>query len=374
MNAAIRVIEVLECGGPGGTGNQVAALCNGLPKNSFEVHLAYAVRPGINPKDYEATATGAHTHHYIPEMVREISPCKDLFAWWELFHVFIKIKPDIVHAHSSKAGVLARTAALAAGVPHIFYSPRGYAHQQADRSPVSRRLYRLLETAVSWIGKIVAVSESEASLARALTSEDKVITIRDAFLGNTPEKKEAVTSTPTVCASGRLCFPRNPQAFARLAANTREQAPQTQFIWIGDGELRPEVERIQRESGLETRLTITGWLPQKEAFSRTQRADIFVHFSRWEGLPNAVLEAMAAGLPVVASDIPPNRELIRHGETGFLAANEQELAAHVETLIQDSSLRTRMGTAAREIILQNFSSKRMFREYTRLYKDASANS
>jgi len=368
-SARLKVMEVLECGGPGGTGNQVAALCSGLDPARFEVHLVYAVRPGSTSSDFEATARGAAGFHHIPEMVREISPLKDLKAFWRLRRLFSQERPDIVHAHSSKAGILARAAARAAGVRRIYYSPHGYGFLQTDRSASSRALYRWIERSVSWIGAIVAVSESEAALARELAGPGSVRVVRDAYLGELPSgglprKNEGPVS---VCASGRLSYARNPEAFVRLARHLATASTPARCLWIGDGELRPEVERLRRVLLLETGLRVTGWLEHGRAVEELTKADIFVHYSRWEGLPNAVLEAMALGLPVVASDIPGNRELVRNGENGFLAADEAGLLRHTLALAKDPELRARLGAAGRALVAGEYTRERMLREMSELY-------
>ena len=128
-----------------------------------------------------------------------------------------------------------------------------------------------------------------------------------------------------VCASGRLSFARHPEAFVRLAQRLSDARNGVKCVWIGGGELQPLVEEMIRDLGLAGRLEVTGWLPHREALRRLARSDILVHYSRWDAIPNAVIEAMACGLPVVASDIPGNRGLIVPGENGLLAATEIEL-------------------------------------------------
>ncbi|MEK9144381.1 MAG: glycosyltransferase, partial [Elusimicrobiota bacterium] len=247
---------------------------------------------------------------------REIGPLRDLKAWLRLYRIFRELLPDVVHAHSSKAGFLARTAAWAAGVPKVFYSPRGYAFQMLDRFALSRLLYRALEASVSWIGEVVACSESEAELARGLPVA-RVRVARDAYLGELPPEISPQEGPVVIAASGRMSFPRNPEAFVTLAKRLTDAGAQARCLWIGGGELEGPVREMIRRLALEGKLEATGWLPHEEALARLKTASIFVHYSRWEGLPNSVLEAMALGLPVVASDLPSNRELVRPGENGF---------------------------------------------------------
>jgi glycosyltransferase involved in cell wall biosynthesis len=363
----VRVMQVVECGGPGGTGYQVAAICNGLEKEGFDVALVYAVRPGNSPRDYEAMASGADRFFHVEDMVRAPSLFLDLRALWRLYRIFKEERPDIVHAHSSKAGFLARLAAWAAGVRRIYYSPRGYSFLQTDISALSRGLYHLLERLASSIGEVVAVSESEAALARGLGA--KVRVVRDAYLGDIPEgvEREGRKDGVVVCASGRASFARHPEAFVRLAQRLTHSRSGLRCQWIGGGELQPEMEELIRDLDLAGKLEVTGWLSHEDALRRLARADVFVHYSRWDAIPNTVLEAMALGLPVVASDIPANRELIRPGENGLLAASEIELLEKTLQLADDPELRKRLGVRGRAIVSEEYSRRRLLEEISTLY-------
>ena len=364
----IRVMEVVECGGPGGTGYQVAAICNGLDKKRFETSLVYAVRPGCLPSEYEELARGADRFYHVPEMVREISPASDFKALLRLYRLFKEKRPDIVHAHSSKAGFLTRFAAWAAGVRRIYYSPRGYSFLQLDRTFLIRGFYRLLESLGSLFGEIIAVSESEAALAESLGA-GKIRVVRDAYLGDLSptDRTDAPGRDVVVCASGRLTYARRPDAFVRLAQRLSDSRNRVRCVWIGDGEMQPLIEEMIRDLGLTGKLEVTGWLPHAQALRRIAEADIFVHYSRWDAIPNAVLEAMAAGLPVVASDIPGNRGLVRSGRNGFLAAAEPELLERTLELIDDPALRARLGQAGKRMVQADYSKERLMREITGLY-------
>ncbi|MFI5363084.1 MAG: glycosyltransferase [Elusimicrobiota bacterium] len=372
-NAKVRVMQVIECGGPGGAGYQVAAICNGLDPARFESSLVYAVRPGSSPEDYAAVAHGAAHAYYVPEMVREISPLSDLKAFRRLYRLFRDQRPDIVHAHSSKAGFLARIAAWAAGVKRVYYSPRGYSFLQTDNPIVLRKFYRFLESFASSFGEIVAVSDSEAALARKL-GPDRVRVVKDAYLGDLEKlgrdgmksRKEGAL----VCAAGRLTFARNPEAFVRLAQRLTDARNGVKLMWIGGGELQPLVQEMILDLGLTGKVEVTGWLPHEEALRRLAQADVFVHYSRWDAIPNAVLEAMASGLPVVASDIPGNRGLVRPQENGSLAATEIELLEKTLALVDDPALRARLGAVGRAQVRAEYSRERLLREISELYRPA----
>jgi len=368
----VKVFQIIECGGPGGAGSQVAAICNRLDPKRFEVGLVYATRPGCEPKDYRAQASGAEKAFHIPEMTREISPGRDLAAFRRLRDLFIREKPDVVHAHSSKAGGLARPAARLAGVPRIFYSPHGYSFQMQDRGRASRWGFRLAERVLSKIGTVVAGSSSEAEAARSLGVKE-VATVCDAFLGELPASNGTRSAKGIrVGACGRLTFARHPEAFVKLAQRATDSRNGVGFVWIGDGELRGTVDEMITDMNLRNRLEVTGWLDAGGVRQRLAGLDLFVHFSRWEGLPNAVLEAMANGLPVIASDIPGNRDLVVSGKNGYLVASEVELLERTLELIDQPELRRRMGLEGRRRVEAEFLPQRMLSALERLYLGESA--
>ncbi len=368
-----KVIQIVECGGPGGTGNQVAALCNGLDPARFEVSLVYNVRPGSDADAYRAEARGAAVAVRVEALTREISPLKDAAAFWRLYRLFRDERPDVVHAHSSKAGALARPAAWLAGVPLVYYTPHGYGFLQKDRSAPSRALYWLAELSVSWIGTIVAVSPSEAALARRLSWGKKVEVVCDPFLGQWPDaaaRREA--NALRVGSCGRLTFARNPDAFVNLSQRLTDSRNKLTCVWIGGGEDEQRIRRQLENMNLGLKVEVTGWLEHEQAQEKLRDLDVVIHFSRWDGLSNAVLEAMAYGLPIVASDHPGNRDAIVHGETGFLAKSEVELLEYTLKLVDDAELRRRFGENGRRRVRENFALADALKRWEMLYGQARA--
>ncbi len=359
----IKVFEVVECGGPGGTGEQVAAICNGLDPARFEVSLVYAVRGGT-PEAYRAKCAGAKAAYFVGEMTREVSPSLDAAALRRLRRLFAEHRPDVVHAHSSKAGILARAAAKSAGVKKVFYSPHGYGFLMQDRSKAARALYRLAEKAAARAGETIAVSPSEAAQARAL-SKRPVHLVCDAYLGDFSEPRPHDGLVMGSC--GRLTYARNPDAWVLLAQRLTDSRNGVRCAWIGGGEDEARVHEQLTNMNLLGKVSVSGWLTAEEARERLRGLDLFVHYSRWDALPNAVLEAMAAGLPVVASDAPGCRDAVVDGETGFIVRGESELLERCQQLLDDAGLRRRLGAAGRERVRREFSRERMLAELSRLY-------
>jgi glycosyltransferase involved in cell wall biosynthesis len=360
----IKVFQVVECGGPGGTGEQVAAICNTLDPARFEVSLVYAVRGG-SPEDYRSKCRGAKNAYYVPAMTREISLIADLGAARELRRLFAEHRPDVVHAHSSKAGVLARAAAKAAGVKAVFYTPHGYGFLQKDRSPSARFFYKTVEKAAALLGTTIACAPGEAAAAAVLAGGRPVHTVCDAYLG---EFREALPHDGLVVGScGRLAYARDPDAWILLAQRLTDSRNGLRCVWIGGGEDEERIRGLLVNMNLQGRAELTGWLAASEARERLRSLDLFVHYSRWDALPNAVLEAMAAGLPVVASDNSGNRDAVVDGVTGFIVKSEVELLERCQQLIDDKPLRLKLGAAGRERVAREFSLERMIAGLSRLY-------
>lgn len=361
----IKVCQVVECGGPGGTGEQVAAICNGLDPARFETTLVYAVRSGT-PEEYRAKCAGAKSAFHVPEMTREIAPARDLAAARRLSSLFKELRPDVVHAHSSKAGVLARAAAKAAGVPRIFYTPHGYGFLQQDRPAASRLLYKAVERAAALVGETVACAPGEAAEAEALGARTRLVA--DAYLGRFLEPLPHDGTAVGSC--GRMTYARNPDAWILLAQRLTDSRNGLSCVWIGGGEDEARARVLLENMNLSGRAEITGWKTAEEARERMRALDVFVHYSRWDALPNAVLEAMAAGLPVVASDNAGNRDAVEDGVTGFLVRDEVGLLERCQQLIDDPALRRRMGEAGRARVRSGFALDRMLSQLSALYAGA----
>lgn len=357
----IKVFQVVECGGPGGTGEQVAGVCNGLDPSRFDVSLVYATR-GHEPEAYRAECSGARTAYYVPEMTREISPALDAAALRRLRRLFAEHRPDVVHAHSSKAGVLARAAARSTGVKKIYYTPHGYGFLMRDRPAVSRALYKTVERALACVGETIAVSPSEAAEARKLSSRP-VHVVPDAYLGDFPQPLPH--DGLVVASCGRLTAARDPDAWVLLAQRLTDSRNGLRVAWIGGGEDEARVRVHLENMNLTAKTEITGWLPAQEARRRLAGVDILVHYSKWDALPNAVIEAMAAGAAVVASDIPGNRDAL--GDAGVLVATEVALLEACQRLIDDPEERRRLGAAGRERVRREFSRPRQIEALSRLY-------
>jgi glycosyltransferase involved in cell wall biosynthesis len=368
--AKIKVMLVLECGSPHGVGHQVAMITEHIDHDRFDTRVVYAVRPGFTPAEFEKMTRFAGGHVHIPEMIQPISPLNDAVAFWKLYRLMRREKPDVVHAESSKAGALARAAAWAAGVPRIYYSPHGYSFLQTNAGPIGRAFYWGIEKSLSWIGGIVACSPGEQKRARRLSWGHEVFQVRNLFVMEEPppRSRAAKDGTVVVGALGRLTRARNPEAFVRMAVALAKTHPNVRFAWIGGGELEDEFRRIVAESGLKDKFEITGHVPREDVLEKLAGLDVFVHYSLWEGgAPIALHEAMSYGKPVVVSNIAGNVDLVTHDRTGLLAGDEADLLRQVTRLVDSADLRAELGRAGKTFLKSEVSIDKSMAALERLY-------
>jgi glycosyltransferase involved in cell wall biosynthesis len=358
----LRILQLTETL-VGGVFTSITRLCNGLAARGHEVHLAFS-RRAETPADVAAHLDPAVVLHEL-RLVRRIDPAADLAGFLAVRRLIRAVAPDVVHLHSSKAGVLGRAAAFTTGdAPRVFYSPRGLSFLQEDASPRARSLYRTIERACARLGgMVVACSASEEALIREHIAPRRVALVENAVdTASVPTRRIRDDGLVRVGIAGRITHARNPGLFAELAR--RRAGATTHFVWIGGGD--PTDARLLESAGVE----VTGWKSRADALDAMSRLDIYLHPSLWEGMPIALIEAQTAGLPAVATDIVGNRDVIREGETGFLRRDAAGLDEALGALIADRDLRERMGARARECALPRFDLARMVDEWERLYAGA----
>jgi glycosyltransferase involved in cell wall biosynthesis len=300
-------------------------------------------------------------------LARSIDPIADLRGLVAVHRLIAGIGPDIVHLHSSKAGVLGRVVARLMGrAGTTFYSPRGLSFLQQDQSRVARGLYRMIERAGTLLGgTIVACSASEREIIAREMRPARLALVENAVDVETiPLRHSNAGDALVVGIAGRVTYARNARLFANMAQ--RFGASGVRFVWVGGG-AAPETMELERSG-----VTVTGWMSRHDALAALSTFDIYLHPSRWEGMPIALIEAQVCGLPAVATDVVGNRDVIVDGETGFLCVDADSMANALGRLIGDAALRERMGARARELALPRFNLDRLVGELEMLYRHAVA--
>lgn len=307
--------------------------------------------------DTDARALPNVRFETVPALVRQVAPLRDLRALIDLVRRFRRLAPDVVHTHSSKAGILGRAAAGLAGVPIVVHTVHGWGFHPEQRR-AKRALFVALErlaatVTTQWVAVSRANVESGAAHGiaparafRIIRSGIKLDLFR-ARAGDMGLRRELGLSDQTPLAGMVACLKpqKAPVDFVAVAASVAREVPDAHFVVAGDGELRGEVEQAVAAAGLGERFRLLGWRRDPERI--VGALDVLVLTSLHEGLPRVVPEAMAAGKPVVATAVDGTPEAVRDRVTGFLHAPHDiaGMAASLARLLRDPSLARRMGEA-----------------------------
>jgi glycosyltransferase involved in cell wall biosynthesis len=283
-----------------------------------------------------------------------------------LWRLFRRERPQIVHTHTSKAGIIGRWAAKLAGVPLVFHTAHGFGFNDFQR-PAVRKFYIALERLTSKITtKLFLVSYANADKAEecGMVRRGDWILARDSiaverFLQPRPRRKmlrKWNVPEDRVVIGMVACFKpqKSPEDFVEVAARVVDQTKQAHFVMAGDGELRASVEERIRQRGIGDHITVLGWQNEEDMPEIYRNLDIVVLTSLWEGLPCVFSEAMACELPIVATNVDGAREAIVDGENGFLYRPHDiaGMAQAVLKLIADADLRRRMGESGRQRVME----------------------
>lgn len=324
---------------------------------------------------------------YVPALARSVSAGRDLFACWTLFRSLRRWKPAIVHTHMAKAGTVGRLAAIAYNLTtrrpktKIIHTYHGHVFE-GYFGRVSTAVFLGIER---WLARrsdvLVAISpQVRDDLVRTYTigTDAQVVvvplgfdltrftTISDEHRSSARRLLRIPPDAHVVTTVGRLTAIKAQSHFLRAAQRLDMQRPLV-FLIVGDGELRRELETEAKQLGIEQSTRFLGWRGDLETiYSAT---DVFVLTSRNEGTPVALIEAMAAGVACVSSDVGGVRDVITSEKAGALVpfGDIDGLVRSIASLVGDAATRAEMGDHARQAVRQRFDQSRLIDDITALY-------
>ncbi|MEI6235036.1 MAG: glycosyltransferase family 4 protein [Planctomycetota bacterium] len=349
------------------------------PEEGFEIFGIFGDRGEVGFREELTALAAGHSnfsYEFVPGFQRAIRPWTDLNALSQVKRLMAAFKPDIVHSHSAKAGFIGRTAARTLGVRTILHTPHVFPFQWT--SGVRGRLFLALERhAAGGAGTIICVSESQRddALQRGLCDASKLIVIRNAIEAQAmiPDartlartKLDLPQDARVVGMVARLAPQKGVGVFARAAAEALRARPDAIFALVGGGPLEDELrERLSALNVPPEHFRILGHRSDAEALYPA--FDMLVLSSLYEGLPYVLLEAMARGVPVVATDVLGSRDVVADGVTGLLARvnDPADIAAKIVSLLDDPEKLKRFGEASKRRVADAFS----FDEFVRKHRD-----
>ena len=383
----VRIIARLNVGGPA---IHVVHLTHEFRKRGHESLLVVGPVPETEGNMEYYAAEWEIPLIRVAELVRPVSPKKDLIALWKIYRLIRREKPQIVHTHTAKAGTLGRLAALLAGVPITIHTFHGNIFD-GYFSPAKTRLFLFIERLLAhFTDRIITVSRSQSEELIGkykIGTPEKVEVVRlgidlGAFQSvgevNLDQARMQKDHELVIGWVGRFTEIKDPVFFVDLAAALKSAGTLTKFIMVGDGPLRPAVEARISERGLQGDIMLVGW--QDNMAELYARIDLMVLTSLNEGTPVTMIESMATGRPFVAFDVGGMADLMSgmgrpcEGfnvfDNGVLVGPRDihAFARAIDLLVRDPELRVRMGQAGKAFAFQNFSKERLAQDMEALYR------
>ncbi len=371
----LHIITQLELGGAQKSALYIVTL---LDKRRYNLSLITSTDGILIP---DVLNTPEINITFLPSLKRAVDPLRDFITLLSLT-MFIKDKKfDIVHTHSSKAGILGRWAAKLAGVPVILHTVHGWGFHHRQNS-LARRLFIFLERITAKIThRLIVVSQSDIKkgLDAGIATAHKYTLIRygiprqeftNCKVDIQKKKKELGLKAGSPLVGMVACFKpqKAPQDFLKAAAIVQKKFAEAQFLLIGDGLLRGKLEGLRDRFGLKENLFFAGW--RRDVAEIMSVLDVLVLTSLWEGLPIVLLEAMASALPVVATSTGGAQETVQNGINGFLVpcGDVEAMAQRINTLLKNKALARKMGQEGKRFLDSSFEVKYMVEKTDKLYQ------
>ncbi len=381
----MRVVHIITRLILGGAQENTILTCEGLHRLGVAVTLLSGPTIGREGSLVERARAGGYEFVEVPELVRAVRPIRDWRALRRLTDWLRSRSPDVVHTHSSKAGILGRFAAARAGVPAIVHTIHGMSFNRTQAAPVrafyaalerraARRTHVLIGVADAMLRQALEAGVGDADRTRTVYSGIEVERYVDAPEARRTCRAEWGASDRDVVVGTVARLFRNKGYEQLLDAMQRvaQQDPNVRFVWVGDGAQRPRYEAELDRRGLRQRTRLTGLVPPERIPALMSGFDLLAHPSQWEGLPRAAVQALLMRVPVVAFDIDGTPEVVLDGQTGRLVplGDLDGFAKAILQLAADPPLRAGMGNAGRALCLERFDHRKMVDDLYRIYRDA----
>ncbi len=366
----------------GGAQENTVLACEGLHERGYRVTLISGPTRGPEGSLVERARRGGYEFIELRELIRAVNPWMDLRARRYLCMEFRRLRPDVVHTHSSKAGILGRLAAHDARVPVVVHTIHGMSFNRTQPWLVRKAFAWAERFAGRRSQAIVTVADAmiAQSVAAGICPREKLLTIYSGMeIGPFTPSAQARTAIRqqwgvaddeiVVGTVARLFRKKGYEQLIPIMAEAVRREPRLRFVWIGDGAQRAEYEAELARLGLRERTILVGLIPPAEVPRVLAGCDILAHTSQWEGLPRAVVQALLMQVPAVAFDIDGTPEVVLDGQTGRLVPLNDlgAFAAALCELAGDADLRRRLGQVGREHCRERFDWRRMVDQLEELY-------
>ena len=385
-----RVIHIITRLDKGGSAETTLHIVSSLNMEKYDVFLAHGLSRESNMSIMEkevvesdlllAEAKGVRVFA-LPSLVRRLSFKNDLLAFINIYRLIRRIRPHIVHTHTSKAGLLGRLASFLARVPIIIHTPHGHVFH-SYYGPVMTNVFVFAEKILSFItDKITALTnrERDEHLEEGIASIEKYVVIHSGVMldrlmnmsvdaGAVRGEFGIAQDSNVIGVVGRLVPIKGHKYLVSAAKRIIKEFRNTVFVFVGDGYLSSRLERQAESVGVRKNIIFTGW--RKDAVEILDLFDILVLPSLNEGMGKVLVEGMALGKPIVASNVGGIIDLVRNGENGILVppGDSDALGEAILQLLKDKNLSEKLGKNGKAMVYPEFDASVMVKQIDDLYE------
>lgn len=363
----------------GGVYKHVMLLARHLSKEEFDISVALS--PVRNPDCiHDATALKeAGVRCFFIPMQRNISLIRDIQAFLAFHRLIKKERYDAVHFHSSKAGFLGRLAAFFTGTPLVIYTPHCY-YFEGKKGLAKYFFVKLEQLASLATGLLINVSEGEKkiTLREKIIGASRLVTIKNALdlaeikretdVAAIRKKYGVAPGKKLVTGIGRLSLQKNWPAFVKIAQLVLDKRKDVIFLIAGEGEFVGELRNLVEKTGIGQHFLMPGYVKNmNEIYNIT---DIILSTSAWEAMPYVLLEAMAFGLPIIATDIPGHQAIVFENRNGYVfkPGNYAEAEQKINMLLDNEDLRFFLGRNGYAFLSEGHKLATFIREHEKIYR------
>jgi len=386
----LRVVHIITRLILGGAQENTLITCKLLARRGHDVTLITG--PAIGPEGelFNQTKNEKYDVIVVPKMIRAICPLYDTISYFQIKKHFERLKPDIVHTHSAKAGILGRFAAhrlkgkWRENLPAVVHTIHGLAFHPYQSKWLNKFYIAVEKSAAKRTDSFICVADAmtEQALAAGIGQREKYVTAysaieEDAFLNPVPEEerksfrqKYGIPEDAIVLVTiSRLFMLKGHKYIIESARQLSKQFDNILWLFVGDGNLADHFKEQVRQLGLNEKIKFTGLLPPSQIPLAIQSSDILVHCSLREGLARTLPQAMLCSKPAISFDVDGAKEVVNE-DTGRLIKpkNIEQLTKACAELIEDKNLRDRLGKQGRQFVKEKFEPKTMVDKIEQLYE------
>lgn len=365
----MKIVHVITRLIVGGAQENTLLSCEGQHDRRHEVTLITGPALGPEGSLLERAQQYGYRVIVLDAMRRSILPGKDVRVYRELRRHIRELRPDVVHTHSSKAGIIGRFAAWKESVPFVVHTIHGLSWTSSSRAWVNAAYRHLERLAANRCHTIVVVADAmtKQSLAAGIGRPEQYVTVYSGMESGPfvypPVPREEMRAQlgmgqgdVAICTIARLFEKKGHEDLLEHAERLCRENPHLRFVWVGDGNLGSHFKSRISNLELDAHFKLVGLVPPSEVCNYVNACDLLAHPSRREGLARALPQGQLAGLPVVTYDIDGNAEGLIEGETGYAvkAFNVPEFIGRITELAGDERKRRVMGEKGRSFALSRF--------------------